>query len=170
MSRPARRSTERLGTALEDQQDDERRRAARALLRRPLLTPSTPDPAAFVLARRHSGWLADWFSREAGWSVVSDASVVRLKKTSGDWVDGTRPAVLATGAKTQFSRRRYVLLCLALAVLERAESQVTLGRLVDQVVALAADPALAEAGIVFTMAGRDERADLAAVARLLMEV
>jgi uncharacterized protein (TIGR02678 family) len=163
-------SAQRLRTALEEQQDDERRRAVRALLRHPLLTPSTPDPGAFVLARRHAGWLAEWFAREAGWSVVSDTSVVRLKKAAGDWADGTRPAVMATGARTEFSRRRYVLLCLALAVLERAEPQVTLGRMVDQVVALAADPALAEAGIVFALADRDERADLAAVARLLMEV
>jgi uncharacterized protein (TIGR02678 family) len=169
MSRAALRPSERLATALEDQQDDERRRAARALLRHPLLTPSTPDPAAFVLARRHAGWLADWFAREAGWSVISDASVVRLKKTTGEWADDTRPAVLASGAKGQFSRRRYVLLCLALAVLERAESQVTLGRMVDQVVALAAEPALVAAGIVFTLTDRDQRADLAAVARLLME-
>ncbi len=164
------RPAQLLRTALEDQQDDERRRAARALMRHPLLTPTTPDPAAFVLARRHAGWLAEWFAREVGWSLISDASVVRLKKTTGDWADDTRPAVLGTGSRTEFSRRRYVLLCLALAVLERAESQVTLGRMVDQVVALAADPALAAAEIVFTLADRDERADLAAVARLLLEV
>ncbi|HVN12561.1 MAG TPA: TIGR02678 family protein [Kineosporiaceae bacterium] len=163
------RSADRLSTALEDQQEDERRRAARALLRHPLLTPRTPDPEAFVLARRHASWLADWFSREAGWSLISDPSVVRLKKVSGDWADGTRPAALDSGSKAHFGRRRYVLLCLALAVLERAESQVTLGRMVDQVVALAAEPALADAGIVFTLAERDERSDLAAVARLLME-
>jgi len=169
VSRAAPRSALRLSSALDDQQDDERRRAARALLRHPLLTPATPDPAAFVLARRHAGWLGDWFAREAGWSVVSDPSVVRLRKTGGDWADGTRPAVLASGSRAEFSRRRYVLLCLALAVLERAESQVTLGRMVDQVVALAVDPVLAEAGVVFTLTGRDERSDLAAVARLLME-
>jgi uncharacterized protein (TIGR02678 family) len=163
------RQVHRLSTALEDQQDDERRRAARALLRHPLLTPATPDPGAFRLARRHAGWLAEWFAREAGWSVVADASVVRLKKATGDWADDTRPAVLATGSRAQFSRRRYVLLCLALAVLERAESQVTLGRMVDQVVTLAADPGLGAAGIAFTLADREERADLAAVARLLLE-
>jgi uncharacterized protein (TIGR02678 family) len=168
-TRAARRSANRLGLALEEQQVDERRRAARALLRHPLLTPDTPDPAAFVLARRHSGWLSEWFSREAGWTVVSDPSVVRLRKTGGDWADGSRPATLGSGARARFGRRRYVLLCLALAVLERAEPQVALGRMVDQVVTLAADPALAEAGIVFTLADRGERADLAAVARLLLE-
>lgn len=162
------RAAERLSTALEDQRDDERRRAARALLRHPLLTPSTPDPTAFVLARRHAGWLAEWFAREAGWSVVCDASVVRLRKTTGDWADDTRPATLPSGVRAEFGRRRYVLLCLALAVLERAESQVTLGRMVDQVVALAGEPALVASGIEFTLADREQRADLAAVARLLM--
>jgi uncharacterized protein (TIGR02678 family) len=96
--------------------------------------------------------------------------VIRLRKTSGDWADDTRPATLSSGVRPEFSRRRYVLLCLALGVLERSESQVTLGRMVDQVVALAADPALAEAGITFTLTDRNERADLAAVARLLMEL
>jgi uncharacterized protein (TIGR02678 family) len=169
MSRATSQAADRLSSAMEDQQDDERRRAARALLRHPLLTPDTPDPAAFRVARQHAGWLADWFAREAGWSLISDTSVVRLKKTTGDWADDTRPATATTAARTTFSRRRYVLMCLALAVLERAESQVTLGRMVDQVVALAADPALTAAGITFTLTDRDERADLAAVARLLLE-
>jgi uncharacterized protein (TIGR02678 family) len=163
------RSADRLSTALEDQQDDERRRAARALLRHPLLTPSAPDPAAFVLARRHATWLADWFAREAGWSLVCDTAAVRLKKTAGEWADDTRPAVAGSGSKGAFSRRRYVLLCLALAVLERAESQITLGRMVEAVVALAAEEGLAAAGVVFTLATREERADLVAVARLLIE-
>jgi uncharacterized protein (TIGR02678 family) len=160
---------ERLSTALEGQQDDERRRAVRALLRHPLLTATTPDPAAFRLAKRHSAWLADWFTREAGWSLITDTSMVRLKKTTGEWADDSRPATVASGSRATFSRRRYVLLCLALAVLERAESQVTLGRMVDQVVALAAEPSLIAAGITFTLTDRDERGDLAAVARLLLE-
>lgn len=162
-------ASDRLSSALEDQQDDERRRAVRALLRHPLLTATGPDPAAFRLAKRHSAWLGDWFSRHAGWSLVTDTSMVRLKKSTGDWADDTRPAVVTSGGRGTFSRRRYVLLCLALAVLERAESQVTLGRMVDQVVALAAEPALVAAGITFTLTDRDQRGDLAAVARLLLE-
>jgi uncharacterized protein (TIGR02678 family) len=67
-----------------------------------------------------------------------------------------------------FIRRRYALACLALAVLERADAQVTLGRLVERVIALATDPALEEAGITFRLDGREERSDLAAVARLLI--
>ncbi|MFN8074226.1 MAG: TIGR02678 family protein [Kineosporiaceae bacterium] len=170
MSATRGRSAERLRLGLADQEQEERRRAARVLLRHPLLTPLAPDPAAFVLARRHARWLAEWFSREAGWTLVDDSSVVRLRKSAGTWADATRPAATVTGARHEFGRRRYVLLCLALAVLERAESQITLGRMVDQVVGLAADATLAEAGITFTMSDRAERGDLAAVARLLLSL
>ncbi|MDX3358040.1 TIGR02678 family protein, partial [Streptomyces sp. ME01-24h] len=67
-----------------------------------------------------------------------------------------------------FTRRRYVLLCLALAALERGEAQIALGRLAEQVVLDAADPHLVAAGIAFTLDRRDERLDLAAVVRLLL--
>jgi len=153
----------RLADVLELQRDEERRRAVRILLRHPLLTPAR---AEFALVRRHSAWLAEWFSREAGWSVQADASVVRLRKVPASHDDGTRGAPVA-------SRRRYVLVCLCLAALERAESQVTLGWLAERIIALAADGILAEAGFSFTLdpaSGRvrDQRGDLVAVARLLL--
>ena len=62
-----------------------------------------------------------------------------------------------------------MLACLALAALERAEAQVTLGWLVERVVARQADPALGEAGITFTLDSQEERRDLVAVARLLLD-
>jgi uncharacterized protein (TIGR02678 family) len=71
--------------------------------------------------------------------------------------------------KQPFSRRRYVLACLALAALERAESQVTLGWLVDRILGFARDDDLAAGGITFTLQTREERADVAAIARLLLE-
>jgi uncharacterized protein (TIGR02678 family) len=161
-------SAEILADVLDQQRVDERQRAVRALLRHPLLTPRGPDAAAFALVRRHAGWLADWFGRETGWSLHADAGVVRLRKTPGSSRDATRGA-LAKG-KVHFSRRRYVLACLALAVLERAESQVTLGHLVERLLGLAGDVALETAGIVFALESREERADLVAVARLLLEI
>jgi uncharacterized protein (TIGR02678 family) len=69
-----------------------------------------------------------------------------------------------------FTRRRYVLVCLALAALERAEAQITLGRLAEQVALAAADPELATAGVTFTLGSRDERSDLAAAVRLLLRL
>lgn len=160
-----------LADVLDQRRDEERQKAVRALLRRPLLTPDGRDPQAFTLVRRHLSWLADWFARETGWSVHVDSSVARLRKIPGEHGDGSRGAGgKAAEARSRFGRRRYVLACLALAALERAETQVTLGRLVERVLAFAADEQLAEAGITFTLDSREERADLVAVARLLLDV
>lgn len=148
---------------LEAQQEDERRRGVRALLRRPLLVPELPE---FKLVRKHAGWLADWFARETGWALHTDTAVARLRKVPARHHDGTRPA--QAKGKVAFSRRRYVLVCLALAALERAESQVTLGWLAERLLAFAADEELTAAGIAFTLGDRQERADLVAVAGLLI--
>jgi uncharacterized protein (TIGR02678 family) len=163
-----RSSGEALSDVLDLRRDEERRRAVRALLRDPLMTPARSGTDLFGLVRRHAQWLREWFAREAGWSLVVESSLARLYKIPADPQDGTRAAVPAIGPRTAFNRRRYVLTCLALAALERAEAQVTLGRLVERVVALAADPALEQAGIAFRLVGRDERSDVAAVARLLI--
>ena len=148
---------------------DERRRAARALLRRPLLRASGADAESFVLVRRHAAALREWFDRNTGWRLVVDGEVARLAKTAADTDDATRPARDVRSGEP-FGRRRYVLTCLALAALERADAQVTLGRLAEQVVLGAADPSLAAAGLAFTLDGRDERSDLAAVVRLLLDL
>jgi uncharacterized protein (TIGR02678 family) len=150
---------------LDQQRDDERRRCIRALLRHPLLTPEGPDRQSFALARRHAAWLADWFGSQAGWTLYADHAVVRLRKIPGVLSDASRGAA----AKVPFGRRRYVLACLALAALERSEAQVTLGWLVERVVALAADPSLVSAGITFTLDTQEERRDLVAVAKLLLD-
>lgn len=148
----------------------ERRRALRALLRTPLLTAHGPDVAAFGLVRRHAPWLREWLARNAGWSLHVDSELARLRKVPATTGDGTRPARARRG-DPDFSRRRYVLLCLALAVLEREDRQTVLGRLADQVVGLfAGDPALAAAGMTFDLVGRDQRRDLVAVVRLLLDL
>ncbi|MFE3453283.1 TIGR02678 family protein [Nonomuraea sp. NPDC059194] len=154
-----------VGDVLDAQREEERRRAIRALLRRPLLTPDAPD---YRLVRKHQGWLADWFAREAGWTLHADTAVARLRKLPARHLDGTRAA--QTKGKVAFSRRRYVLTCLALAALERADSQVTLGWLAERMLAFAGDPDLVAAGMVFTLSTREERADLATVAALLIAV
>ena len=142
-------------------------RARRALLRHPLLTEAGPDPAALALVRRHASELRAWFAEETGWQLIVGPESARLRKTPADLGDATRPARSAR-SQPAFSRRRYVLLCLALAALERLEQQTTLGLLAERVLAGASDPALAEAGITFTMERRDERSDLVAVVRLLL--
>jgi uncharacterized protein (TIGR02678 family) len=157
-----------LSDVLDTQRDEERRKAVRALLRNPLLTPRGRQTAEYALVRRHAGYLAEWFARETGWSLYADSGVARLRKTPGRLDDGSRGATARS--RGPFSRRRYVLACLALAALERSESQVTLGWLVDRVMAFAQDEELTGAGIVFALDNRDERADLVAVAQLLLEI
>lgn len=150
---------------LEAAERHEHRVAVRALLMRPFL-PASDD--AFPLVRRHAGWLRDWFSRETGWTLQVDRSHARLRKTPARLSDSTRGA-RARPADPPFSRRRYVLLCLALAALEVEERQTALGRLAERILgSVAADPELAAAGVRFTLEGRDERRDLVAIARLLI--
>lgn len=70
-----------------------------------------------------------------------------------------------------FTRRRYVVLCLALAALEGAERQITLGTLAQDIVRLSrADEALAKAGMRFELETRSERRDLVQVTRFLLEL
>ena len=95
-------------------------RAARALLRRPVLRASGADAELVALVRRHAGTLREWFDRNTGWRLVVDSEIARLVKTVADTGDATHPA-RDPRSRVPFSRRRYVLTCLALAVLERAK-------------------------------------------------
>lgn len=157
-----------LGDTLAVQRAAEVRRAARALLRTPLLRARGSGAEEFRLVRRHSAELRAWFDRNTGWQLLVDAEVARLRRRPGLDSDPTHPATDHRGAP--FTRRRYVLLCLALAVLERSEQQIALGRLAEQVVLAAADPALEAAGVSFTLEDREQRTDLVAVVRLLLEL
>lgn len=159
-----------LAEVLDGQRQADLRKAARALLKEPLLIADGPYADEFRLVRRHATELRDWFERNVGWSLRTDAEAARLRKTPGTLTDATHPAHEAARRALPFTRRRYVLLCLALAALERGEAQVALGRLAEQVVLAAADPELLAADITFTLERRDERLDLAAVVRLLLRL
>ncbi|MBB2909864.1 uncharacterized protein (TIGR02678 family) [Streptosporangium becharense] len=141
----------------------QRRTALRSLLARPLLT-AAHDPDRLVLVRRHLAELRAWLTRETGWRLTADAETARLFKTVPAGDDATHPARGRSGER--FGRRRYVVLCLALAVLERADAQTTLGRLAEEVLNSAAEP---ELGFAFTLDSRAERADLVAVVRTLLD-
>lgn len=154
---------------LDHVRDDDRRRALRALLRKPLLLADDPaDATEFARVRRHADDLREWFSRNAAWSLDITADFARLRKTPADLADASRPAQ-DDRSNEPFTRQRYVLLCLALAVLVREERQTTLGRVADQVVMLwNQEQAFAAAGMVFRMETADERRDLVQVIRLLL--
>ena len=106
--------------------DVERRRALRALLRDPLLPAAGETAAAYSLVRRHCEWLRQWLARFPAWSLHIDREMARLRKFPADHIDETRPAVDRSG--TSFTKRRYALLCLALAALEKFDRQTTLRR------------------------------------------
>ncbi|WP_033289935.1 TIGR02678 family protein [Amycolatopsis jejuensis] len=158
-----------LADALSASHVDDFRRAARALLRRPIVRASGPGSDDFAAIRRHASELRAWFDRNTGWRLLVDSEVARLVKTAATTTDHTHPA-RDVRAKQPFGRRRYVLLCLALATLDRADAQITLGRLAEQVVLGAGDPDLVDAGIEFTLRGREERGDLVSVVRFLLDL
>jgi uncharacterized protein (TIGR02678 family) len=143
----------------------QRQTAMRALLARPLLVADT-DVEALVLVRRHLPELREWLSRETGWRLVADSGTARLFKTATVLSDATHPA--RGHNKEPFGRRRYVTLCLALSALARADAQVTLGSLADDVLTAAAGPELVAAGFTLTLDSRADRSDLVAVVRLLL--
>ncbi|CAM3805078.1 TIGR02678 family protein [Kibdelosporangium persicum] len=152
--------------ALAEESVVQQRKAMRALLAKPLLTAEADDEV-LRLVRRHASDLRNWLATETGWRLVVGAESARLFKTAPTLADDTHPARDGKG-KPPFGRRRYVLLCLALAVLERADAQITLGRLAEGVLAAAGEPELVDAGVSFTLSRRDERSDLVAAVRLLL--
>lgn len=157
-----------LDDALERTRQEERQRALRALLLRPLLPAHDP---AFRLVRRHLDWLREWLAHATGWGLRVEADFARLRKHPGDHADGTRPAFPEQGAAARaFNRRRYVLFCLALAVIERGEGQTALGRLGEQIAAAVDDVAMADANLRFDLGDQASRRDLVAVVRLLLEL
>ncbi len=152
--------TRGLQDVLIHQQGEERERALRALLMRPLMCAGDPE---LELVRRHAEYLRDWLLRETGWNLQVERQCARLYK---------RPATLddVTRGLPEFDRDRYVLLCLACAVLERAEPQITLRALGERLLEAAADPELAARGFTYTLEGARERRSLVSICRLLLEL
>lgn len=138
---------------------DERVQALRALLMTPLMTPAHED---FAAVRRHADELRGWFAREAGWPLHIERDCARLYKRPADLHDPSR-------GLPDYERRRYVLLCLACAVLERADPQITLRVLGERLLLLAADPTLASRGFRFALTAAHERRELVAVCRSLLQ-
>ncbi|MGH8191417.1 MAG: TIGR02678 family protein [Rhodanobacteraceae bacterium] len=140
--------------------EEQRQRAIRALLARPLMTSRHP---AFALVRAHADYLRTWFARECGWVLRIERSHARLAKRPDDIRDATRGAA-------GFDRGRYILLCLALAVLEREDIQITLARLGEALMAEALEPGIKELGFEFALDRQSQRRDLVEVCRLLLEL
>lgn len=153
-----RNADEGLGERQQRFQREEMRAALRALLMTPLMDSAHED---FAGVRRHADRLREWFARETGWILHVERDGARLYKRPADLIDATR-------GLPGYDHRRYVLLCLACAVLERADPQITLRLLGERLLELAADPALAALGFAFTLGAQQERRELVAVCRTLL--
>jgi uncharacterized protein (TIGR02678 family) len=114
---------------------EEQRRAVRLLLAHPFVSDERPDPDAFALVRRHARELQRWLSEQLGYRLVVDTELARLHKRPAP---GARLRPLRTQSQTPWNSRRYALLCLVLAALERIEVQTVLSELAGQVALLAA--------------------------------
>jgi uncharacterized protein (TIGR02678 family) len=139
-------------------QREEFRDSVRALLMRPLMGPEHHD---FPAVRRQAEKLREWFARETGWVLHVERDGARLYKRPAELSDPTRGLL-------DYNRRRYVLLCLACAVLERADPQITLRLLGERLLFLAAEPELAARGFGFTLGTATERRDLVTACRTLL--
>ena len=148
-----------IGQQQAQHQHEERSQALRALLMAPLMTPAH---AEFAAVRRHADDLRAWFTRETGWTLHIERDCARLYKRPANLLDASR-------GLPNYDRRRYVLLCLACAVLERADAQITLRVLGDRLLALAAEPSLLSSGFSFALLSQYERRELVAVCRTLLE-
>ncbi len=113
----------------------EYQKAARLVLRHPLITSSYPDSSALPLVREWVRPLRDDLGEVLGYTLLASGDTIRLRRVA-DTLDGTRPAV--TRAGRPFDRRRYAYLVLTLSALGRSGAQITLSELADAVAADAA--------------------------------
>jgi uncharacterized protein (TIGR02678 family) len=134
--------------------------ALRALLMTPLMTSVHSE---FAAVRRHAENLREWFARETGWVLHVERDCARLFKRPADLLDSTR-------GFPDYDRRRYILFCLACAVLERADPQITLRVLGDRLLALATEPTLNALGFSFKLESHHERRELVAVCHHLLDL
>jgi uncharacterized protein (TIGR02678 family) len=147
----------------------ERRFALRALLRNPLLSATGQTAEQYTLVRRHSEWLKQWLSKFPAWNLYIDGVLARLRKTPAEPFDDTKPAIDRTSGAV-FTKRRYALLCLALAALEQLDRQTTLGQLAQTIAELIAiDGDLQDAGLFFDSGNYDQRRDLVHAVRFLVD-
>ncbi|MBC7499371.1 MAG: TIGR02678 family protein [Herminiimonas sp.] len=149
-----------IGQQQDQHQHEERSQALRALLMVPLMTPAH---AEFAAVRRHADDLRAWFARETGWALHIERDCARLYKRPANLLDASR-------GLPGYDRRRYVLLCLACAVLERADPQITLRMLGDRLLVFAAEPGLVARDFSFALQAQHERRELVAVCRSLLEL
>ena len=144
-------------------------RATRALLRRPLIRHDA-DPDAFQMVRRHAAELRDWFDSNTGWRLHVDT-----RGRAADQVG--RPACATRTHPAREPRSHLPLQPPPLRAAVPGADGTGARRRADH-----AGPtrrrdhrrgrrrAARRAGVTFELSGREERGDLVAVVRLLLEL
>jgi uncharacterized protein (TIGR02678 family) len=127
-----------IGEGVRDTELADYQRAARTLLVHPLVTATHPNATALALVRRFARPLATDLATVAGYRLELEPTCARLVRRM-DRLDSTQQVRRRDGKP--FDRRRYAYLCLVLAALGRAGSQVALTELADALRRRAADVA-----------------------------
>jgi uncharacterized protein (TIGR02678 family) len=127
-----------IGEGVRDTELADYQRAARTLLVHPLVTATHPNATALALVRRFARQLAADLATVAGYRLELEPTCARLVRRM-DRLDDTQLVRRRDGKP--FDRRRYTYLCLVLAALGRASSQVALTELADALRRRAADVA-----------------------------
>ena len=107
-------------------------RAARVLLTWPLITTTYPNAEELPLVRRWAAPLREELADLLGYRLELTATTARLSRVR-DAFDASQPAMAGAQLDRPFDRRRYAYLCLALAVLGRAGTQIALSELAERV-------------------------------------
>ena len=136
---PIRRGIERPPPAEDVYASAERRRAARALLRHPMLLDDGPTAEDLARVRRHRDALSALFADGLGYRLEVETHTARLFK-AGLGRDILRPLLRRNGRP--FSPRAYALMCLTVAALSRCRDQLLIDELVAEVRSAAADAGL----------------------------
>lgn len=125
-------ATERVAAAVADVDLAAYQRAARLVLRHPVITSTTPRPGALVAVRRWGPELRDDLAALCGARLEVTPRLARLVRRPSH-LDPTHPLRSASTSKRPFDHRRYAYFCLALAELLRSGPQVLLTDLAERV-------------------------------------
>ncbi len=123
-------STHRVAAAVSDIELAAYQRAARLVLRHPVITAATPRPGDLAAIRRWAPELRDDLATLTGTRLEVTPHLARLVRRPTR-LDPTHPLLSRSGRP--FDARRYAYLCLALAELLRCGPQVLLTDLAEHV-------------------------------------
>jgi len=105
------------GSVIEQEELYGRQQAMRALLMQPLIPSDAAANGSYRLIRQHQTWLREWLIKNPGWTLQVTREFARLRKIPACVGRANGRCAQDPQNKSSFNRRRYVLLCLMMAVL-----------------------------------------------------